>query len=66
MLEITDYKNIKINTGLAVPERMKSFAVQAGSPYLFRVEDTVVEVEYTGKRSFSAAITNLLSREYSH
>ena len=62
MLEITDIKSIKINTGLPVQERIKSFVSQAGSSYLLRIGETVVEVEYIGKRSFLEAITNLLSR----
>lgn len=56
-----DIGKLIINTNLPVSERLLSFIKQTGNPYVFRTGETVVEVEFAGKRSFSNALSNLLS-----
>lgn len=57
---LRDIRELKINTGLSVTDRMKSFIKQVENPYIFSSAGTVVEIEYAGGRSFSEAVTNLL------
>lgn len=64
--DLRDIRKVKINTDLPVAERIISFVNQAGNPYLFKAGETVVEVEFTGNRSFSAAMANLFSGKYFH
>lgn len=55
-----DIKELKINTGLPVTDRMIGFIEQVKNPNIFESGGTVVEIEYTGGRSFFEAMTNLL------
>lgn len=57
---LRDIRELKINTGLSVTDRMISFIKQVENPYAFTTGGTVVEIEYTGGKSFSEAVTNLL------
>ena len=58
---LTDIKSLNIEADKQQTDKIKAFVEYVGNPYLLRIGETVVEVEYTGKRSFSEAITNLLS-----
>lgn len=58
---LTDIKSINIEADKRQNDKINAFIKYVGNPYLLKVGETVVEVEYSGKRSFSEAITNLLS-----
>lgn len=59
---LTDIKSINIEADKRQNDKINAFIERVGNPYLLKVGEMVVEVEYTGKRSFLEAITNLLSR----
>ncbi len=59
---LTDIKSINIEADKRQNDKINAFIEHVGNPYLLKVGEMVVEVEYTGKRSFLEAITNLLSR----
>lgn len=44
--ELVDIRNVHIDPALPVEERVKSYVSQIKNPYLFRVGQTVVRVEY--------------------
>jgi len=44
--DLTDISKLYVNRNLPVHERMKQFVSDVGNPYLFRVNDTVVKVQY--------------------
>lgn len=56
-----DIGKLIINTNIPVTDRILSFIEQVENPYVLRAGETVVEVEFAGKRSFSNALSNLLS-----
>ena len=43
---LVDIRDVKIDTSLPIPERIKSYIEQVQNPYYFRVGDVVVHVSY--------------------
>ena len=49
--QLGDLRSVSIDRSLPVPERMSSFVEQVKNPYLFKVDDITVKVEFSsGKR----------------
>ena len=44
---LVDIRDVKIDTSLPVPERIKSYIEQVKNPYYFRVGDVAVHISYT-------------------
>ena len=58
---LTDIKNINIDAGLPSVSKMKSFVEHVGNPYLFKVGEIAVKLEYEGGGvSFNKAFANLI------
>jgi len=45
--DLQDIKSVRINPNKPVMDRLISFMLQIKNPYLFRVDDTSVKVEFT-------------------
>ena len=45
--DLVDISRLHVNRNLPVHERIKQFVSDVGNPYLFRVNDTVVKVQYS-------------------
>ena len=43
---LPDIAQLQVNSALPVQERIQRFIADVGNPYLFRVGDTVVHVQY--------------------
>ena len=57
---IEDYKDLKVLTidkTQPIEERLKQFIADVKNPYMVRVGDTLVRIEFTGGRNFSDALT---------
>jgi hypothetical protein len=57
---IEDYKDLKVLTvdkTKSKQERLKQFITDVKNPYMVRVGDTLVRIEFTGGRNFSDALT---------
>ena len=57
---LTDIKNINIDAGLPSVSKMKSFVEHVGNPYLFKVGEIAVKLEFEGGVSFNKAFANLI------
>ena len=57
---LTDISNLQINANQRTIEKMSSFIDRVGNPYLFKVGETVVKVEYEGVQSFTDAFASLI------
>ena len=53
--DLVDLRSIRINREAALQRRKEDFMVQVGNPYLFKVGDIVVGVEFCGGKGFSEA-----------
>ena len=59
---LMDLKDISVDTSQSIENRMIRFAEQIKNPYLFKVGDIAVKVEYgENKKVFSDALVNILN-----
>ena len=57
---LTDIKNINIATDQPSVSKIKSFVEHVGNPYLFKVGEIAVKLEFEGGVSFNKAFANLI------
>jgi len=53
----TDLKDLAVDKTKAKQERLKKFIEDVKNPYMVRVGDTLVKIEFVGGRNFSDALT---------
>ncbi len=58
--ELVDLRNIKTNRKTASKLRTDDFIAQVGNPYLFKVDDVVVKVEFSGGKDFSEVLADAI------
>mgnify|MGYP003300941099 CR=1 FL=1 len=57
---LVDLRDVKIDTTKSVRERIDSFMNQVRNPYLFKVDDVVVKVNFGNERSVTDAFAAVL------
>lgn len=57
----TDLREIKIDESKKVPERVENFLEQVKNPYLFKVGDVFVKVNYKDGKDLADSLISLLS-----
>ncbi|MBR6654123.1 MAG: hypothetical protein IKL27_05225 [Oscillospiraceae bacterium] len=62
---LVDLKSVTIDKTLPVPERITSFIKQVKNPYLFKVDDTTVKVEFSSGKSLEDSLFSFLLAEKS-
>lgn len=58
--ELVDLRNVEVNTKASLNRRADDFIAQVGNPYLFRVDDVVVKVEFGDGKDFSEILTDVI------
>ncbi len=58
--DFTDLKVLTVDKTKPQKERLRQFIADVKNPYMVRVGDTLVKIEFTGERSFSDALTAAL------
>lgn len=58
--ELVDLQDIEINRKLPINRRAVDFVEKIGNPYLFRVDDIVVKVEFGDGKDFSEILTDVI------
>ena len=61
--QLVDLRSVSIDKSLPVPERMRSFAKQIKNPYLFKVDDIAVKVEFSSGKHFEDSLLSFLAAE---
>ena len=61
--QLVDLRSVSIDKTLSVPERMRSFVKQIKNPYLFKVDDITVKVEFSSGKSLEDALLSFLLAE---
>lgn len=59
---LMDLREINIDTTKPVTQRIESFLEQVQNPYLFKVGDIVIKVDYGNGKQFAEAFTDILCR----
>ena len=63
--QLVDLRSVSVDKSLPVPERMRSFVDQVKNPYLFKVDDITVKVEFSSGKSFEDSLLSFLLAEKS-
>lgn len=58
---LVDLKDVVIDTSQPMANRIISFAEQMNNPYLFKVGEIVVKVEYGEGKNLSEALVDILN-----
>lgn len=57
---LVDLRDISVDTTKSVRERIDSFMNQVRNPYLFKVDDVIIKVNYGNGKTLSDALTTVL------
>ena len=63
--QLVDLRSVSIDKSLPVPERMNFFIKQIRNPYLFRVDDITVKLEFSPGKSLEDSLRSFLLAERS-
>ena len=63
--QLVDLRSVSVDKSLPVPERIRSFVDQVKNPYLFKVDDIAVKVEFSSGKSFEDSLLSFLLAEKS-
>ena len=58
---LVDLRDVKIDSGKSVPEKMNDYFEQIKNPYLFKVGDMRVKLTFGGERYFNEALGAVIS-----
>ena len=61
--QLVDLRSVSIDKSIPVPERMRSFVKQIKNPYLFKVDDITVKVEFSSGKSLEDSLLSFLLTE---
>lgn len=56
--ELTDLRNVTVNTEKSLTERAREYIAQIHNPYLFKVGETVVRIEFCGGGDFAQLLSD--------
>ena len=63
--QLVDLRSVSIDKTLPVSERINSFVKQIKNPYLFKVDDITVKVEFSSGKSLEDSLLSFLLAEKS-
>ena len=63
--QLVDLRSVSIDKTLPVPERMRAFVKQIKNPYLFKVDDITVKVEFSSGNCLEDSLLSFLLAEKS-
>lgn len=58
--ELIDLRTVKTNRKMPLSRRADDFIEKVGNPYLFKVDDIVVKVEFGNGKDFSEILTDVI------
>ena len=61
--ELVELKDVCIDTSLPVRQRMEGFLEQVRNPYLFKVDDITVKLEFSSGKSLEDSLLSFLLAE---
>ena len=61
--QLVDLRSVSIDKSRPVSERMRSFVKQIKNPYLFKVDDIAVKVEFSSGKSLEDSLLSVLLAE---
>ena len=61
--QLVDLRSVSIDKSLPVPERMSTYVKQIKNPYLFKVDDITVKVEFSSGKCLEDSLRSFLLAE---
>lgn len=58
--ELVDLRSVRVSGITPLNHRTGDFIAQVGNPYLFKVDDVVVKVEFVGEKDFPEILTDAI------
>ena len=58
--ELVDLRCVRVNCKMPLKRRTGDFTAQVGNPYLFKVDDIIVKVEFGRGKDFSEMLTDII------
>lgn len=58
---LTDLSRVEVDKDLPVVERVREYIHQVGNPYLFKVGDTAVKIEFGGGSELADSIARIMN-----
>ena len=58
---LTDLSRVEVDKDLPVVERVRDYIHQVGNPYLFKVGDTAVKIEFGGGSALADSIAKIIN-----
>ena len=59
---LADLKKVSICADLPLPQRAEQYLQQVRNPYLFRVDELIVKVSFSGNRDLSSSLAGLMAQ----
>ena len=60
---LVDLKDLSIDANKPFIDRVESYLSQVKNPYLFKVDDVIVKIQYGTEKTFSEALSTILMME---
>lgn len=58
--KLVDLRNVTVNKRMPLDERTSNFIEQVRNPYLFKVDNTLVKVEFGSGKDFAEMLTDVI------
>ena len=59
---LVNLKEVSICADLPLPQRAEQYLQQVHNPYLFRVDELIVKVSFSGNRDLSSSLAGLITQ----
>jgi hypothetical protein len=59
--DLVELTSTQVNRNATLKQRTSDFIAQVGNPYLFKVYDTVVKVEFGDEKDFSEMLADVIN-----
>ena len=59
---LVNLKEVSICADLPLPQRAEQYLQQVRNPYLFRVDELIVKVSFSGNRDLSSSLAGLMAQ----
>ena len=59
---LVNLKEVSICANLPLPQRAEQYLQQVHNPYLYRVDELIVKVSFSGNRDLSSSLAGLMAQ----
>ena len=60
--DLVDLKEVRVTSDLPLSQRAEQFLEQVGNPYLFRVDNLIVRVSFSGNQALASKLAKIFAQ----